>query len=199
MRTGRRELIRDLNRTLVLNLVRERGGLSRAELARISGLSPSTVTAITASLLEDGYILEDEQAVIADGLDDHRTPGHDPARRPDRRPRRRHQGHVGQPRGDRHGPGRHSPRDRHGAARTRHGPRCHRRALRIGGPTRARGRRRRTRTPARDRHRRPGHGRSGDGPGRRLAACSSGRTSTSSASSRAASGSRSSSTTTSTP
>ncbi len=62
MRTGRRELIRDLNRTLVLNLVRERGGLSRAELARISGLSPSTVTAITASLLEDGYILEDEQA-----------------------------------------------------------------------------------------------------------------------------------------
>jgi predicted NBD/HSP70 family sugar kinase len=63
MRTGRRELIRDLNRTLVLNLVRERGGLSRADLARISGLSPSTVTAITASLLEDGYVLEDEQPV----------------------------------------------------------------------------------------------------------------------------------------
>ena len=48
MRTGRRELIRDLNRTLVLNLVRERGALSRADLARVTGLSPSTVTAITA-------------------------------------------------------------------------------------------------------------------------------------------------------
>lgn len=55
MRTGRRDLIRDLNRTLVLNLVRERSALSRADLARISGLSPSTVTAITASLLDDGF------------------------------------------------------------------------------------------------------------------------------------------------
>jgi predicted NBD/HSP70 family sugar kinase len=64
MRTGRRELIRDLNRSLVLNLVRERDGLSRAALARISGLSPSTVTAITASLLEDGYLLEDEQPAL---------------------------------------------------------------------------------------------------------------------------------------
>lgn len=61
MRTGRRELIRDLNRTLVLNLVRERDGLSRAALSRISGLSPSTVTAITASLIEDGYLLEDAE------------------------------------------------------------------------------------------------------------------------------------------
>jgi len=61
MRTGRRELIRDLNRTLVLNLVREREGLSRASLARISGLSPSTVTSVTSSLLDDGYLLEDEQ------------------------------------------------------------------------------------------------------------------------------------------
>jgi len=61
MRTGRRDLIRDLNRTLVLNLVRERSALSRADLARISGLSPSTVTAITASLLDDGFLLEDDQ------------------------------------------------------------------------------------------------------------------------------------------
>ena len=68
MRTGRRELIRDLNRTLVLNLVRERDGLSRAAVARISGLSPSTVTAITASLIEDGYLLEDTEpsAQLAD-------------------------------------------------------------------------------------------------------------------------------------
>ena len=49
----------------MLNLVRERDGLSRAELARISGLSPSTVTSITSSLLSDGYLLADEQPVTA--------------------------------------------------------------------------------------------------------------------------------------
>src|SRR5258707_14971474 len=63
MRTGHRQLIRDINRTLVLNLVRERGGASRAELARVSGLSPSTVTAVTASLLADGFLLEDASAL----------------------------------------------------------------------------------------------------------------------------------------
>lgn len=67
MRTGHRDLIRDLNRTLVLNLVREHGGLSRAAIARLSGLSASTVTAITASLLDDGYLLEDEVTVAPDG------------------------------------------------------------------------------------------------------------------------------------
>lgn len=59
MRAGRRELIRDINRTLVLNLVRERGVASRADLSRASGLSPSTITAITASLLADGFLLDD--------------------------------------------------------------------------------------------------------------------------------------------
>jgi N-acetylglucosamine repressor len=62
MRTGRRELIRDLNRVLVLNLVRDNGALSRADIARLAGLSPSTVTSIAASLLEDGLLVEDVQA-----------------------------------------------------------------------------------------------------------------------------------------
>lgn len=59
MRTGRRELIRDLNRALVLNLVRERRSISRADIARITGLSPSTVTSITASLLADELLVEE--------------------------------------------------------------------------------------------------------------------------------------------
>lgn len=59
MRAGRRELIRDINRTLVLNLVRERGVASRADLSRVTGLSPSTITAITSSLLADGFLLDD--------------------------------------------------------------------------------------------------------------------------------------------
>lgn len=65
MRTGRRELIRDLNQTLVLNLVREQGPISRADLARMSGLSASTVTEITAVLLRDGFVLEDTLAPAA--------------------------------------------------------------------------------------------------------------------------------------
>lgn len=59
MRTGQRALIRDINCSLLLNLVRERGLTSRAELARVSGLSPSTVTAVVGSLLADGFLLED--------------------------------------------------------------------------------------------------------------------------------------------
>lgn len=66
MRTGRRELIRDINRSLVLNLVRERGPLSRAGLARLSGLSSSTVTSIVAVLLADGFLMEEGQVAGGD-------------------------------------------------------------------------------------------------------------------------------------
>ncbi|MEX2548161.1 MAG: ROK family transcriptional regulator [Chloroflexota bacterium] len=62
VRTGRTDLIRDINRSLVLNLVREQGPLSRAELSRASGLSPSTVTEITAQLLRQGFLLEGDGA-----------------------------------------------------------------------------------------------------------------------------------------
>lgn len=58
MQPGSRELIRDINRTLVLNLVRELGPISRADVARESGLSPSTVTAIVAELFDQGFLLE---------------------------------------------------------------------------------------------------------------------------------------------
>jgi predicted NBD/HSP70 family sugar kinase len=62
MRAGRRELIRDLNRALVLNLVRERRAISRADIARITGLSPSTVTSISASLLAEELLVEEGSA-----------------------------------------------------------------------------------------------------------------------------------------
>jgi predicted NBD/HSP70 family sugar kinase len=58
MRAGNPDLIRDLNRTLVLNLVRVHEQISRAELARRSGLSASTVTGITAGLMRDGFLVE---------------------------------------------------------------------------------------------------------------------------------------------
>lgn len=67
VRTGKRELIRDLNRALVLNLVRERRGISRAAIARSTGLSPSTVTTITASLLADRLLIEEGRGTEPDG------------------------------------------------------------------------------------------------------------------------------------
>lgn len=48
--------IRDINRQLVLNYVRERGPISRAEIARETNLQRSTVSAIVEELEADGMI-----------------------------------------------------------------------------------------------------------------------------------------------
>jgi predicted NBD/HSP70 family sugar kinase len=50
--------IRDINRQLVLNYVRERGPISRAEIARETDLQRSTVSAIVEELKADGLIEE---------------------------------------------------------------------------------------------------------------------------------------------
>lgn len=76
MRTGRRELIRELNRALVLDIVRQRRAVSRADIARISGLSPSTVTTITASLISAELLVEEgPQAGRAEGSSPLGRPG----------------------------------------------------------------------------------------------------------------------------
>jgi predicted NBD/HSP70 family sugar kinase len=55
---GNRKLIRDLNRTAVLNIIKERGAIGRAEIARESGLSPATITSLTNELIKQGLIFE---------------------------------------------------------------------------------------------------------------------------------------------
>ena len=50
--------MRAINRSAVLNTIRRNGGISRTEVARSTGLSPATVTAITAELIKDGLIFE---------------------------------------------------------------------------------------------------------------------------------------------
>lgn len=57
-RRGRPGLLRELNASALLELIREHGRVSRPELAELSGLSLPTVNARTRSLLESGYILE---------------------------------------------------------------------------------------------------------------------------------------------
>ncbi|MGH9343332.1 MAG: MarR family transcriptional regulator, partial [Terriglobia bacterium] len=52
------ETARDMNRDVVLELIRARQPISRADLARSSGLQRSTVSLIIEDLLEDGWIRE---------------------------------------------------------------------------------------------------------------------------------------------
>jgi predicted NBD/HSP70 family sugar kinase len=54
------ETARDTNRTIILELIRLAGAVSRADLARLSGLQKSTVSAIVEELLESHWICEGE-------------------------------------------------------------------------------------------------------------------------------------------
>ena len=49
---------RDINRRIVLNLVRQRQPISRAELARHSGLQRSTISVIASQLIAERWVLE---------------------------------------------------------------------------------------------------------------------------------------------
>ncbi len=55
---GNKDLIRALNRSLVLNTIKSFGPIARAEVARRTGLSPATVTGLTADLIEEGLVFE---------------------------------------------------------------------------------------------------------------------------------------------
>src|ERR1044071_563681 len=52
------EVVRDINRSLVLNLIRTRQPISRADLARVSGLQRSTISLIVEDLVKDRWVLE---------------------------------------------------------------------------------------------------------------------------------------------
>jgi predicted NBD/HSP70 family sugar kinase len=52
------EVVRGINRRIVLNLVRTRQPISRADLARVSGLQRSTISLIIEQLIEESWVLE---------------------------------------------------------------------------------------------------------------------------------------------
>src|SRR5438105_5816303 len=52
------EVVRDINRRIVLHLIRKRHPISRADLARISGLQRSTISLIVEQLIEECWVLE---------------------------------------------------------------------------------------------------------------------------------------------
>src|ERR1041384_2107806 len=55
---ARLNTIRDINRQIVLNYVREREPISRAEIARETDLQRSTISAIVEDLTREGLIEE---------------------------------------------------------------------------------------------------------------------------------------------
>ena len=52
------EVVRDINRRIVLNLIRTRQPISRADLARVSGLQRSTISLIVEELINENWVLE---------------------------------------------------------------------------------------------------------------------------------------------
>lgn len=50
--------MKDYNRRLILNTIRKKGSLSRAEIAKQTELNPSTVTRIVADLINEGFLHE---------------------------------------------------------------------------------------------------------------------------------------------
>jgi len=52
------EIVRDINRRIVLNLIRTRQPVSRADLARASGLHRSTISLIVEQLIAERWVLE---------------------------------------------------------------------------------------------------------------------------------------------
>ena len=57
MKTADPELMRAMNRLSVLDAIRRHGPIARVEITERTELSPTTVSAITGSLLDDGLIL----------------------------------------------------------------------------------------------------------------------------------------------
>ncbi len=52
------EVVREINRRIVLNLIRTRQPISRADLARLSGLQRSTISLIVEELVDERWVLQ---------------------------------------------------------------------------------------------------------------------------------------------
>ena len=59
--------IRNINQTVLLHLIREKQPISRAEIAKVSGLRPGTVSSIVNRLIRKGVIYEGAEGLRAAG------------------------------------------------------------------------------------------------------------------------------------
>jgi glucokinase len=58
---GNPGLMKQLNRSAILSLLRERGPLSRSDIAKLLNLSPSTVTRVVSQLIEERLLCEEDE------------------------------------------------------------------------------------------------------------------------------------------
>ena len=73
-RTGSLETLRRLNRLRVIHALRDEGLISRAEIARRTGLSRSTVSSLVSELQADGLVIERPESATAHGDQGGRPP-----------------------------------------------------------------------------------------------------------------------------
>jgi predicted NBD/HSP70 family sugar kinase len=67
LRSANRRLLREINATLILGIVRDHGPIARMDIASLSGLSPATVSGITNELIAQGLIYEQEAGASTGG------------------------------------------------------------------------------------------------------------------------------------
>ncbi|MDO4344072.1 MAG: ROK family transcriptional regulator [Eubacteriales bacterium] len=68
METGKPELIAQMNKTVIVRLLKQYGRLSRADLTRMLNMSFPSVSSNTRQLIEDNYIVEIGEAAGKNGL-----------------------------------------------------------------------------------------------------------------------------------
>jgi predicted NBD/HSP70 family sugar kinase len=72
--TGDQQLLKRINRSVLLRLMRSESGLSRADLSRKSGLTKSTVSALVRELIAERWIAEAHAPVAVEGMGRPSTP-----------------------------------------------------------------------------------------------------------------------------
>jgi predicted NBD/HSP70 family sugar kinase len=72
--TGDLQLLKRINRSVLLRLIRSQSDLSRARLAALSGLTKSTVRALVRELLDEHWLSEAAEPVATQGLGRPSTP-----------------------------------------------------------------------------------------------------------------------------
>ena len=64
---AKRQLLKAINRTAILNAIKAHGQIARTDIAAYTGLSPATVTSLTAELIHDGLVHETETGASRGG------------------------------------------------------------------------------------------------------------------------------------
>jgi N-acetylglucosamine repressor len=65
--TGNNQYLKELNQAAIMDLIRQKGRLSRKELSDLTGLSPTACGSITRQLIKDGFLHETGQGKSTGG------------------------------------------------------------------------------------------------------------------------------------